>query len=124
MPWIRFHQWCLYMRLTLQDNPSRSTCPSSLAMADIAPQEPGLTYNEEKLRTPSEKVSFDSDEKKGIDDATVVKDIEAFEERLQNDEADDEEYLIHDAADVALKASMQPGSERGVPLTTRLYPIL
>ncbi|KAI0811002.1 OPT oligopeptide transporter [Irpex lacteus] len=69
-------------------------------MADIAPQEPGLTYNEEKLRTPSEKVSFDSDEKKGIDDATVVKDIEAFEERLQNDEADDEEYLIQDAADV------------------------
>ena len=62
-------------------------------------------HKDDKLRDYSDKASFDSNEKKGIDDAEVVREVEAFEERLQNDEAADEEYLIQDAADVALKVN-------------------
>ncbi|KAI0086087.1 OPT oligopeptide transporter [Irpex rosettiformis] len=73
-------------------------------MADIVTKEPCLAYKDDKLNAPSDKASFDSSsEKKGVDDAEVVREIEAFEERLQNDEATDAEYLIQDAADVALK---------------------
>lgn len=76
-------------------------------MAEIVTPEQGLIYKDDKLRDYSDKASFDSNEKKGIDDAEVVREVEAFEERLQNDEAADEEYLIQDAADVALKVSGQ-----------------
>ena len=50
-----------------------------------------------------------SDEKKGIDgvdiseDAVMAKEVEEFEERLQNDEATEGEYLVQEAYEVAIK---------------------
>lgn len=80
-------------------------------MSGIAAHDPAaLSYDDkdEKRRSDSiDKGSYDSNEKKGVDDAQVVADVEAFEERLQRDEAADEEYLISDAADVALKVGTQ-----------------
>ncbi len=37
------------------------------------------------------------------DDAIMAKEVEEFEERLQNDEAADEEYLVEEAYEVAIK---------------------
>lgn len=47
-------------------------------------------------------------EKKGLDaevseDAIMAKEVEEFEERLQRDEANDEEYLVQEAYEVAIK---------------------
>lgn len=77
-------------------------------MADVVPRESALGYdeNEKNDKFPndsSEKVSFGSDEKNVIDDAAIVREVEALEERLENDDAADSEYFIQDAADVALK---------------------
>ena len=50
-----------------------------------------------------------SDEKKGMDgvdiseDAVMAKEVEEFEERLQNDEATEGEYLVQEAYEVAIK---------------------
>ena len=52
-----------------------------------------------------------SDEKKGLDgvevteDAIMAKEVEEFEERLQNDEATDDEYRVQEAWEVAIKVS-------------------
>ncbi|KAI0364037.1 OPT oligopeptide transporter [Pilatotrama ljubarskyi] len=54
-------------------------------------------------------VSDDSLEKKGVDgvevtdDAVMAKEVEEFEERLQNDEATEEEYRVQEAYEVAIK---------------------
>ncbi|OBZ65710.1 Oligopeptide transporter 3 [Grifola frondosa] len=70
-------------------------------MADTVSQLP--TYDDEK------HVSNDSLEKKGgdpadsIDDAQMAKEVEEFEERLQNDEASESEYLVQEAYEVAIK---------------------
>ena len=37
------------------------------------------------------------------DDAVMAKEVEEFEERLQNDEAAEEEYLVQEAYEVAIK---------------------
>ena len=37
------------------------------------------------------------------DDAVMAKEVEEFEERLQNDEAAEEEYLVEEAYEVAIK---------------------
>ena len=50
-----------------------------------------------------------SDEKKAVDgveineDAVMAKEVEEFEERLQNDEATEGEYLVQEAYEVAIK---------------------
>lgn len=57
-------------------------------------------------------------EKKGVDDDLQVDviddehlhDVEEFEERLAHDEAADEEYLVQNAHDVAIKVWSIPGS--------------
>ncbi|KAI0351216.1 OPT oligopeptide transporter [Trametes cingulata] len=54
-------------------------------------------------------VSDDSIEKKGVDgvevtdDAIMAKEVEEFEERLQNDEATEDEYRVQEAYEVAIK---------------------
>lgn len=40
---------------------------------------------------------------KPVDNVEVVDSIEAFEERLQTDDASDKEYLVEHASDVAIK---------------------
>ena len=52
-------------------------------------------------------------EKKGLDaevseDAIMAKEVEEFEERLQRDEANDEEYLVQEAYEVAIKVRPIP----------------
>ena len=48
-------------------------------------------------------------EKKGVDgaevtdDAIMAKEVEEFEERLQNDEATEDEYRVQEAYEVAIK---------------------
>ncbi len=51
-------------------------------------------------------------EKKGLgdevsEDAVMAKEVEEFEERLQRDEANDEEYLVQEAYEVAIKVRPQ-----------------
>ncbi|EMD32181.1 hypothetical protein CERSUDRAFT_126869 [Gelatoporia subvermispora B] len=48
-----------------------------------------------------EKLASDTDV--SVDDAQMAKEVEEFEERLQNDEAADEEYLVEEAYEVAIK---------------------
>lgn len=58
-----------------------------------------------------EKNSIDDDslDKKGADgagltdDAIMAKEVEEFEERLQNDEATEDEYRVQEAYEVAIK---------------------
>ena len=67
------------------------------------------TVNELPQYAGDQPVSEDSFEKKSVnDDAEVItekklEDVEAFEERLAHDEAADEEYLVQNAHDVAIK---------------------
>jgi hypothetical protein len=76
-------------------------------MADLVTHEARADYGDKDEKVfNGDNVSFDSNEKKGLDDAAVVNEIEAFEDRLQHDEAADDEYLIQDASDVALKVFM------------------
>ena len=55
-----------------------------------------------------------SDEKKAMggeelsEDAVIAKEVEEFEERLQNDEATEGEYLVHEAYEVAIKVRTPP----------------
>ena len=64
-----------------------------------------LRHRQEKRADESdEKLSLDSDGK-AIDDAVLVKEVEALEERLQLDEATDDEYRVGEAWEVALKVS-------------------
>lgn len=56
-------------------------------------------------------VSDDSIDKKAVDgpeltdDAIMAKEVEEFEERLQNDDATEEEYRVQEAYEVAIKVS-------------------
>lgn len=85
-------------------------------------------------------VSDASIDKKDIDgtelseDAVMAKEVEEFEERLQNDDATEEEYRVQEAYEVAIKVctltTVQPPSEpnmascRSCPLaTTRRFPL-
>ena len=51
------------------------------------------------------------------DDAIMAKEVEEFEERLQNDEAAEEEYLVEEAYEVALKV------RRGTPPSPCSYAV-
>lgn len=79
----------------------RGPSPIILAMAEVTEPVP-YTKGEKPAHDFDEKVSYDSDSK-GVDDADIVREVEVLEERIQNDEATAEEYLIQDGSDVALK---------------------
>ena len=74
-----------------------------------------LVYDE-KMVTELDKNSVDKNslnkgtQEDSVDDAQMVKEVEAFEERLQHDEATDQEYLVQEAWEVAIKV--------GLPLST------
>ncbi|PSR83037.1 hypothetical protein PHLCEN_2v5841 [Hermanssonia centrifuga] len=60
------------------------------------------SYEGKDVSDSVEKISLDSDDKV-VDDAQMAKEVEAFEERLQNDDASDNEYRINEAYEVAIK---------------------
>lgn len=60
--------------------------------------------HEKDLSDSVEKLSVGSDEK-AIDDAQMVKEVEALEDRLEHDEATEEEYRVEEAYEVAIKVS-------------------
>lgn len=82
-------------------HPSRATPPIPPTMADLVDSVP--KFNEKS------SISDESLEKKvddGVevsDDAVMAKEVEEFEERLQKDEASDDEYRVQEAYEVALK---------------------
>ena len=70
-----------------------------------------------------QSLSDASVEKKGVegeltDDARMAKEVEEFEDRLQRDEATDEEYLVQEAYEVAIKVRTCPR----LPSILRLSP--
>lgn len=60
--------------------------------------------HEKDLSDSVEKLSVGSDEKP-VDDAQMVKEVEALEDRLEHDEATEEEYRVEEAYEVAIKVS-------------------
>ena len=87
-------------------------------MADQVAQLP--VYADEKEK----HLSDDSFEKKiadddSVDDAQRAKEMEEFEERLQNDEATDGEYLVQEAYEVAIKVLTTHDEPELNPLTIR-----
>ncbi len=62
------------------------------------------SYDGKDVSDSVEKISLDSDDKV-VDDAQMTKEVEAFEERLQNDDASEDEYRINEAYEVAIKVS-------------------
>lgn len=72
-------------------------------MANIVTEAtPYSEKGEKHLQDSTEKISFDSD-RKPSDDVEVVKEMEAFEDRLLNDDASEQEYLVQSGSDVAIK---------------------
>ena len=68
------------------------------------------SYDEKHAPESVEKDdSIDSMMKGSVDDIQMVKEVEAMEERIQLDEATDNEYLVQDAYEVALKVSSRLG---------------
>ena len=75
-------------------------------MADLA-SPPSYDEKLEKHAPDSvEKVSLDSDGKIIEDDTEMVKEVEALEERIQLNEATEDEYLVQDAWEVAIKVRL------------------
>ena len=71
-------------------------------MADAAKPVPTLDDKHSLSDASVEKKGVDAD-KELTDDARVADEVEEFEERLQRDEANDEEYLVQEAYEVAIK---------------------
>lgn len=88
-------------------------------MADQVTQLP--VYADEKLKHDSDDSSIDKklDDIDSFDDAQRAKEVEEFEERLQNDEATDDEYLIQEAYDVAVKVLSTHDEPELNPVTFR-----
>ena len=59
---------------------------------------------DEKEIDSVDKVSLDSNGQP-LDDAKMVKEVEAMEDRIQHDEASESEYRVQEAYEVALKVS-------------------
>ena len=74
---------------------------------------PSSTENNQQC-TKEKKAIDDADV--SVDDAQMAKEVEEFEERLQNDEAAEEEYLVQEAYEVAIKVS----SPLDIPYMTRI----
>lgn len=72
------------------------------AMADVETTMPTLDDKHSSSDDASvEKKALDGAEV--TEDAIMAKEVEEFEERLQRDEATDEEYLVQEAYEVAIK---------------------
>ena len=70
-------------------------------MAEIVPRPP--SYDDEK-RSPGDTVEKESISSGGeVTDAKMVKEVEAMEDRIQHDEATEDEYLVQNAYEVAVK---------------------
>ncbi len=54
----------------------------------------------------ADKSSVDSTGKGVVDDTEMVKEVEAMEDRILHDEATEDEYLVQDAYEVALKVGI------------------
>lgn len=77
-------------------------------MADGIAQLPSYTAE----KNVSDDDSLDKVAQNDVDvvDEKRLKEVEEFEERLALDEASEEEYLVQDAHDVAIKACLLPNS--------------
>ena len=71
-------------------------------MADL---EQVPSYDEKHVPDSIDKASIDSTGKVITDDAEMVKEVEAMEDRIQHDEASESEYRVQEAYEVALKVS-------------------
>ena len=67
-------------------------------MADTVAELPSY----EEKRVPS-SIDDSIDDKKVDDDVQMVKEVEELEERIELDEATEDEYLVQNAYDVAIK---------------------
>ena len=86
-------------------------------MADQVTQLPVYAY--EKVKQDSDE-SFDKKlDDSSIDDAQRAKEMEEFEERLQNDDAADSEYFVQEAYEVAVKVLTTHDEPELNPLTFR-----
>ena len=73
-------------------------------MADLELRQRNSKYDEKNATDSVEKASLDSTTKPiSDDDAEMVKEVEALEERIQHDEAVEEEYRVAEAYEVAIK---------------------
>ncbi|EKM55312.1 uncharacterized protein PHACADRAFT_255841 [Phanerochaete carnosa HHB-10118-sp] len=71
-------------------------------MADLELKHRDSDYDEKNVTDSIDKISVDSTGKP-IDDAQMVKEVEALEDRIENDEATEDEYRVHEAWEVSLK---------------------
>ena len=69
-------------------------------MADAANTLPTLDDKRSESDASLEKKAVEAG---AADDARIADEVEEFEERLQRDEAADEEYLVQEAYEVAIK---------------------
>lgn len=71
-------------------------------MSDLDLKHRDSDYDEKNVSDSIEKASVDSADKP-IGDAQMVKEVEALEDRIEHDEATEDEYRVHEAWEVALK---------------------
>lgn len=71
-------------------------------MADIVPRPP--SYDDKLNPDTVEKESLSSDEKSP--DEKMAKEVAAMEDRIEHDEATEDEYLVQNAYEVAVKVMM------------------
>ena len=80
-------------------------------MADLELKQRDSAYDE-KHADSVEKVSVDDSLDKGgsVDDTEMVKEVEALEDRIEHDEATEDEYRVGEAYEVAIKVcTAHPG---------------
>lgn len=78
-------------------------------MAD--PRSDAPAYDEKHLSdTSSDEKHLDDHAVVDLDDGQVVKEVEALEDRIANDEATDAEYRVEEAWEVAIKVLCAPFS--------------
>ena len=89
-------------------------------MADQVAQLP--VYVDEKVKQDSdESLEKKLDDVDSLEDAQRAKEVEEFEERLQNDEAAEGEYLVQEAYEVAIKVLTTHDEPELVSLTFRTF---
>ena len=78
---------------------SRAPSPPPADMAEIVPRPP--SYDDKLSPDTVEKVSLSSDGK--VTDEKMAKEVAAMEDRIEHDEATEDEYLVQNAYEVAVK---------------------
>lgn len=77
-------------------------------MADLQLRQRDSEYDEKTGSDSVEKISIGSNGKP-VDDIEIVKEVEALEDRIQHDEATEDEYRVGEAYEVAIKVrTMDP----------------